>query len=55
MVQAVLNQHAPLGGDGDDCLLVDHRATTLENPISRPLKDALCKTEMRASTSHAIS
>jgi hypothetical protein len=30
-------RQAPLGGDGDDCLLVDHRATTLENPISRPL------------------
>jgi hypothetical protein len=25
------------GGDGDDCLLVFHRARTLENPISRPL------------------
>jgi hypothetical protein len=30
-------RQAPLGGDGDDCLLVDHRARTLENPISRPL------------------
>jgi hypothetical protein len=30
-------RQAPLGGDGDDCLLVYHRARTLENPISRPL------------------
>jgi hypothetical protein len=28
---------AALGGDDDECLLVDHRARTLENLISRPL------------------
>jgi hypothetical protein len=30
-------RQAPLGGDGDDWLLVYHRVRTLENPISRPL------------------
>jgi hypothetical protein len=31
---------AALGGDDDKCLLVDHRARTLENLISRPLNGA---------------
>jgi hypothetical protein len=30
-------RQAPLGGDDDECLLVDHHARTLENLISRPL------------------
>jgi hypothetical protein len=32
-----IRRKTALGGDDDECLLVDHRARTLENLISRPL------------------